>query len=186
MRSHKPPLALAVSHVPLREILLRALVHPRIRLRNLQIIARQQITLIQLNPRTSVVPQTRLHAPIRHSVHAPPLLPQPVETRLQSLSRRHTLKRSHDSIYILVAYTGRGNINGGARAPERGGQDGGDGGVGAAEREVGEVALGGVEPGEEEGFGVDGVGGEERGEAGLDGGDGVREVEAGADYVEAG
>lgn len=47
------------------------------------------------------------------------------------------------------------------------GEDFEDGGVAADEGEVGEVALGGVEPGVEEGCGVDGGGG------GEDCGDGV-------------
>lgn len=54
------------------------------------------------------------------------------------------------------------------------------------EREVGEVALGGVEPGEEEGGGVDGGGGIVVGEDTGDGGDGGGEGEAGSYYVEGG
>jgi len=137
---------------------------------------------VQLYPRELEVFQARLRRAVRDGVDVPAFTPQPLEYLLQAVARRQTLQFRADGGEIVVCdcvgWVREGDDAAGA--PECLGQDAGDGDVGAAEVEVGEVALGGVEPGVEECCGVDGGGWVGAVEDAVDEGYERGEVEAGA------
>ena len=159
-------------------------VHAHVGLGDPELVAAEQVPLVERDARAAVVAQARVEAAVGDAVDVEAVRAQAVEAGHEARARVHGAKGAHDGVELR----GRGahvDVEDQQGARQRVPQDRGDRGVGVGERGVGEVALGGVEPGEEEGLGVDVGGGQLRAKGGGDGVDGGREAEARTDDVEA-
>lgn len=176
--------ALAAAAPGLADDLGGVLVHAHVGLGDLELVAAQQVLLVERYVRAAVVAQARLQAAVGNAVDVEAVRAQAVKARLEARARVHGAKGAHHGVE-LRGRRADVDVEDEQGARQRVPQDRGDRGVGVGERGVGEVALRGVEPGEEEGLCVDLSRGELRAKGGGDGVDGGSEAEASADDVEA-